>query len=162
MLVPVPWRTLGDCIVVHLLLLPGGLVGLLDELFEGEIVEDVVGGVGKFLIEETDGDFAGGHFGGNATFAQGQAAFESADHFANHDFARRAGEAVATFAADFAFEEATAAEDQQNCLEKLGGEAPHPARESAGLHVSADPSGPTARRPERPYSVCLERRKNYS
>ena len=108
--------------VVHLLVLGGGFVGLVDELFEGELVEDLVGGFGEFLVEEADGDFAGGHFGGDASLAEGEASFELADEVSDDDLARGAGEAVAAFAADFAFEESAAAEGEEDGLEELGGE----------------------------------------
>jgi hypothetical protein len=108
--------------VIHLLVLGGGFVGLVDELFEGELVENLVGGFGELLVEEADGDFAGGHFGGDAAFTEGEASFELADEVADDDLARGAGEAVAAFAADFAFEESAAAEGEEDGLEELGGE----------------------------------------
>jgi hypothetical protein len=41
---------------------------VVHELFEAHVVEDVVGGVGEFLIDEADGDLAGGVVGGGDGF----------------------------------------------------------------------------------------------
>src|SRR4051812_26546209 len=42
----------GGSDVVHGLLLGGGAVDVFEELFEGHVVEDFVGGVGEFVVDE--------------------------------------------------------------------------------------------------------------
>jgi len=113
-----------------------GLVGLLHELFKGEVVENLVGGLREFLVEEPDGDFPGRHFGRDAAFAEGEAAFEASHNVPHNDLARGAGEAVTAFAADFAVEEAATAESEKYGFEELGREA-FVFGQVAGLDVGA-------------------------
>ena len=50
--------------VVHRLLPCAGAVDVFHELFESHVVEDFIGGVGELLVDEADGDLAGGSFHG--------------------------------------------------------------------------------------------------
>ncbi len=112
----------GGSNVIHGMLHATGAVDLFDELFEGEGVEDVVGGGGEAVVDETDGEFAGGEFLGGGRFFDGEAALEAADEIADADFARGSGQAVAPTAADFAVEETAAAEGEEDGLEELIGQ----------------------------------------
>src|SRR3954454_23922463 len=74
--------------VIHLLLEVPRLVDVFDELLEGHLVEDVVGRLGEFLVEEGDRDLAGRAVLADVAVLQSEPPLEPADDVADADLAR--------------------------------------------------------------------------
>src|SRR5688572_24062745 len=90
--------------VVHLLH-AAAAVDVLQELLEGHVVESGVRRLGELLVEQVDGDLAGGAVLRRLPVLDGQPAFEPADELPDANVARGPGEAVAALAADLALQE---------------------------------------------------------
>src|SRR5688572_7710836 len=79
--------------VVHLLQRPRA-VHVLEKLLQRQVVEGAFGSLGQFLVEQVDGDLAGGAVVGRFPLLGAEPAFEPADHVADADVGRAAREAV--------------------------------------------------------------------
>src|SRR5436305_15347262 len=77
--------------VVHGVLHACSAIDVIHQLFERDVVQDVVGGGGELFVDEPDRHLAGGHFLGRLVVLQGKPALEAADDVADADVARRAG-----------------------------------------------------------------------